>query len=653
MGDTHASRQSKLIGLVPIFFLTAVFALNGPQASLAERPSGRVVGTYLPRIEPGTKFTKVDAGEYYSVLLDNTGKVHVVGDGPLPPSYLSNVVDVAAGRAHILALRADGSVVAWGDNAFGQINVPAGLSNVQAIAAGGGHSLALLNNGELIGWGSDFQGINSSLPGLTNIAAISTHGSHNLALLTDGTVSAWGWNDYGQTNVPPGLNGVIAVAAGGNHSLALRSNGTVVAWGDNYSGQTNVPSGLSNVVAIATGGDGEVGFGAALISDGKVVVWGYGWNGPEANSQSNLVASFTNVSAIAGGKYHGIALTTAGAIYGWGSDYYGEASFPFLITDAVEVASGWLIYAALQKNGNVKGWETPALETLTNLIAIDATHSHCLGLRADATAVGWGDNFADKATVPTELTNVVGVATGSSHSLGVLKDGRVLAWGFSLYGVTNVPPTLNDAIAVAAGETCSLALRSNGMVVAWGAFGVVTNIPPWVNGVGAISAGNVHALALRTNGTVLAWGANNYGQTNVPVGLSNVVAIDAGNYHSLALKNDGTVVCWGGSPWAQNRLTNDFVGLSNIVAISAGLDRSLGIQAPVAITSLNVSNANVLISFYGFSGRNYSIEYKPTLSSNDWATLPGSAAGKGASMLITDTNAIINANRRYYRLREH
>lgn len=59
------------------------------------------------------------------------------------PIGLTNVVGIATGNAHNLALRSDGTVVAWGDNSSNQTNVPAGLSNVVAIAAGQETSLAL------------------------------------------------------------------------------------------------------------------------------------------------------------------------------------------------------------------------------------------------------------------------------------------------------------------------------------------------------------------------------------------------------------------------------------------------------------------------------------------------------------------------------
>src|SRR5262249_28676443 len=48
-----------------------------------------------------------------------------------------------------------GGILAWGDNAYGQTDVPADLTNVVGIAVGVGsvHSLALRNNGTVTAWG--------------------------------------------------------------------------------------------------------------------------------------------------------------------------------------------------------------------------------------------------------------------------------------------------------------------------------------------------------------------------------------------------------------------------------------------------------------------------------------------------------------------
>ena len=110
----------------------------------------------------------------------------------------------AAGRYSVAVTNADGWAVSsnawltvplagvWGDNSFGQLDLPPDLTNLLAIAAGA---------------------------------------YHNLALRTDGTVVGWGFNDDGECDAPPGLHNAIAIAAGGYHSLAIRADGTLVAWG--------------------------------------------------------------------------------------------------------------------------------------------------------------------------------------------------------------------------------------------------------------------------------------------------------------------------------------------------------------------------------------------------------------------------------------
>jgi alpha-tubulin suppressor-like RCC1 family protein len=90
---------------------------------------------------------------------------------------LSNVVAIAAGFRHNLAVKSDGTVFPWGYNEFGQCTVPPGLSNVVDVAAGTYHSLALVKNG---------------------------------------TVVAWGHGSWGETNVPAGLTNAVGIAAGGD-----------------------------------------------------------------------------------------------------------------------------------------------------------------------------------------------------------------------------------------------------------------------------------------------------------------------------------------------------------------------------------------------------------------------------------------------------
>jgi hypothetical protein len=130
--------------------------------------------------------------------------------------------------------------------------VPASVTNVVAISAGSTHTLALKADGTVVAWGISDGGDMTPPPGLSNVVAVATEGWHNLALRADGTVVAWGSNLYGQTIVPAWLTDVVAIAAGFENSLALGRNGLLVAWG-NRAYVTNLPPSLVNPVAIASG----------------------------------------------------------------------------------------------------------------------------------------------------------------------------------------------------------------------------------------------------------------------------------------------------------------------------------------------------------------------------------------------------------------
>ena len=290
---------------------------------------------------------------------------------------LTAVASDAAGNESRAVPQISGTVVAWGENGSGELNVPAGLTTATAIAGGHYHSIAVKTDGTLAAWGSNGEGQSSIPAGLTNVTAISSGAQHNLALRADGTVYAWGLGSLGQTNVPAGLTNVAAVAAGTFHSLALKTDGTVVGWGDNYEDQATAPAGLTNVKAIAAG----IIHSMALKTDGTVVAWGHNDEG-----QLSVPAGLTNVVAIAAGEAHSLALKSDGTVVAWGRNTDGQATVP---------------------------------AGLTNVIAIAAGVNHSLALKSDGTVVAWGNNAAGQTNVPAGLTNVKAIAANGYHSLAI------------------------------------------------------------------------------------------------------------------------------------------------------------------------------------------------------------------------------------------
>ena len=275
---------------------------------------------------------------YRAVLVNgqSVGSVSAWGDNTygqtnVPPD-LTDATAISAGFYHSLALKADGTVAGWGQNAYGETNVPVGLSSVTSVAAGWGTSLALKRDGTLEEWGWDGgYGLKATAESLTNIKAIAACWDCFMALRNDNTVFVWGKSTHGETNVPAGLNDVTAIAGGGWFCMALNGDGTVVTWGSNAYGQTNTPADLSGVTAIAAGGDHCL----ALKSDGTAVAWGYNYYG-----QTDVPSDLTNAVAVSAGAYHSLALRADGTLVAWGLGSSGQTNIPPGLHGVTAISAG-------------------------------------------------------------------------------------------------------------------------------------------------------------------------------------------------------------------------------------------------------------------------------------------------------------------------
>lgn len=235
------------------------------------------------------------------------------------PAPNSGFVAVSGGSFHSLGLKSNGTVVAWGDNSYSQCTVPLPNSGFVAVAGGGAHSIGLKSGGTIVAWGHNTYGQCAVPAPNANFVAIAGGSLHSLGLKSDGTIVAWGYNFSGQCNVPAPNSDFVAVAAGSDHSLGLKSDGTIVAWGYNAQGQCDVPAPNESFVAVASGHTHSMG----LKSDGTIVAWGY-----NADGECNVPAPNAGFEAIAGGDRHSLGLKSDGSILAWGINYSGQCNVP-------------------------------------------------------------------------------------------------------------------------------------------------------------------------------------------------------------------------------------------------------------------------------------------------------------------------------------
>ena len=343
--------------------------------------------------------------------------------------------EIVAGRAHSLALAADGSVYAWGNNFQGQLGLGhVGVQNTpQRITA--------------------FDG--------KQIIAIAAGSAHSFALAADGSVYVWGNNNCGQLglghvgvqNTPQQIlalkdKKIMAIVAGHLYSLALATDGSVYAWGRNDRGQLglgpvgdqNTPQEIlalkdKNIIALAAGGAGH---SLALAADGSVYAWGAGSQlglGPvrQQNTPQQILALNKTIIVIAAGLGHSLALAADGSVYAWGWNDSGQLGL-----------------------GPVRHQHTPQqiLDLKDkNIIAIAAGHNHSLALAADGCVYAWGNNrygqlglgAVGKQNTPQQILalkdkNILAIVAGYRHSLALAADGSVYAWGNNTYGQLGLGP---------------------------------------------------------------------------------------------------------------------------------------------------------------------------------------------------------------------
>jgi Ca2+-binding RTX toxin-like protein len=391
----------------------------------------------------------------------------------------NDVVQVFSTEWAFAALRADGSVITWGNwNSGGDSTAVAadlnGTNDVVEVfstqegaldAPGGtqgGAFAALRADGSVVTWGDSYFGGDSStvaaqLDGTIDVTQVFSTWVAFAALRADGSVVTWGDSSFGgnSSTVAPqidGTNDVTEVFSTGRAFAALRADGSVVTWGDSsYGGNSSAVSaqvdGTNDVVRVFSA---NTAF-AALREDGSVVTWGNSWGGGNSSSVAAQLNGTIDVTQVFSTWVAFAALREDGSVVTWGDSSYGGSSSTVAAqldgtNDVVQVFSTWSAFAALRADGSVVTWGDSSsggnssavaaqLDGTIDVVQVFSTkYGAFAALRADGSVVTWGraTDGGNSSSVAAQLNGTIDVTQvfSTDRAFAALRaDGSVVAWG--------------------------------------------------------------------------------------------------------------------------------------------------------------------------------------------------------------------------------
>ena len=478
---------------------------------------------------------------------------------------------------HIIALKSDNSVWAWGLGTSTQIGDSFAITKSSPVSVVGNQSFYLIalgsansfgvnvGDGSVWSWGIGTSGqlgtnsVSSNTIPMPSLAypifkALSA-GSNFVGGLRVQDGSAWMWGvgttgQLGQNTVAVNRSSPVSVVGdhsfdkislGDIHVLSLKSDGTCWAWGDGNVGQLGEGSSALDrsspvsVIGAHSFLDVQAGnaFSMGLKNDGSLWGWGASSSGQLGQNTTNVARSSPvsvvgnhSFDQISVGQSHVIGLKfNNGSAWAWGLATVGQAG----------------------DLSNISRSSPVSVVGAHSFQKILATVSNSYGLKADGTLWAWGDrlngaigdNIADFTVSPVQVVgshNFYFLSTNYTHNMALkLADGAVWGWGTGSSG------ELGEA-TVAVNRSSPVSVVGNHSftrVACGGSFNVAVKANDgscWAWGLGATGQLGQGSSAVSRSSPVSVVGAHSFDK--ISCGVSHTVAIKS---------NNGTAWMWGGN----------------------------------------------------------------------------------------------------------
>jgi hypothetical protein len=375
-------------------------------------------------------------------------------------------------------------------------------------------------------------------------ASAPTDGATDAPVQPEASAPDGGGTDSGVV----GFGAAVSVAVGDSDACAVTAAGAVVCWGSNTggalgTGSTTPPSSATPVqVAGLTSGIQSVsvgdGFACALTTAGAVWCWGTNGSGqlgvPTTTASSPSPVQVTGLSsgitAISCGESASCAINTSGGVVCWGADDSYQLGDPGV--------------------SNLSTTPVPVSGLSSGVTSVSMGDSSACAVTSSGAVMCWGANNEGQLGNGTQdsptpvavqglAANAASVAVGWDAACARLTTGALQCWGY------NATDVLGEASTTASFSATPVTVSLSG----------ATSVSLDYIDDGA-------ACAITTGGGLLCWGYDAYGElgngqnTNTPTpqqvtGLtSGVSSVSMGADSACAVYACG-VKCWGNNPFGE------------------------------------------------------------------------------------------------------